>query len=81
MALGAAIACPDRKVILVQADGSACTLSKPCGDGARESRHCRHRIKERRLRGARLEMARVREGELNAKTESMLDLTNPALDW
>jgi acetolactate synthase-1/2/3 large subunit len=28
-----------------------------------------------------LEMARVREGELNAKMESMLDLSNPALDW
>jgi acetolactate synthase-1/2/3 large subunit len=28
-----------------------------------------------------LEMARVRDGELNAKMESMLDLTNPALDW
>jgi acetolactate synthase-1/2/3 large subunit len=28
-----------------------------------------------------LEMARVRGGELNSKMESMLDLTNPALDW
>jgi acetolactate synthase-1/2/3 large subunit len=28
-----------------------------------------------------LEMARVRDGELNAKMESMFDLTKPALDW
>jgi acetolactate synthase I/II/III large subunit len=28
-----------------------------------------------------LEMARVREREMNAKMNSMLDLSNPSLDW
>ena len=28
-----------------------------------------------------LEMARVRENEINARMKSMLDLNNPTLDW
>ena len=82
MALGAAIACPDRKVILVQADGSGMYTVQALWSMAREKADIVAIVlKNDAYAVLGLEMARVREGELNAKMESMLDLTNPALDW
>jgi len=82
MALGAAIACPDRKVILVQADGSGMYTVQALWSMAREKADIVAIVlKNNAYAVLGLEMARVREGELNAKMESMLDLTNPALDW
>ncbi|MBR0696342.1 acetolactate synthase large subunit [Bradyrhizobium lablabi] len=82
MALGAAIACPDRKIILVQADGSGMYTVQALWSMAREKADIVAIIlKNDAYAVLGLEMARVREGELNAKMESMLDLKNPALDW
>jgi acetolactate synthase I/II/III large subunit len=82
LALGAAIACPDRKVVLVQADGSGMYTVQALWSMAREKadvivivlRNDAYAI-------LNLEMARVRDGEMNAKMKSMLNLNNPELDW
>jgi acetolactate synthase I/II/III large subunit len=82
MALGAAIACPDRKIILVQADGSGMYTVQALWSMAREKADIIAIVlKNDAYAVLGLEMARVREGELNPKMESMFDLTNPALDW
>ncbi len=82
LALGAAIACPDRKVVLVQADGSGLYSLPALWTMAREKadvvivllRNDRYNI-------LGLELARVREKDMNARMESMLSLANPAVDW
>jgi acetolactate synthase-1/2/3 large subunit len=82
MALGAAIACPDRKVVHLQADGSGMYTLQALWSMAREKadiivvviRNDAYAILD-------LEMARVREKETNAKMRSMLELSNPTLDW
>ena len=82
MALGAAIACPDRKVILVQADGNGMYTVQALWSMAREKADIIAIVLRNDAYAVLgLEMARVREGELNAKMKSMLDLANPALDW
>jgi acetolactate synthase-1/2/3 large subunit len=82
MALGAAIACPDRKVILVQADGSGMYTVQALWSMAREKADIiAILLRNDAYAVLGLEMARVRDGELNAKMESMFDLTKPALDW
>ena len=82
MALGAAIACPDRKIVLLQADGSGMYTVQALWSMAREKADIVVvLLKNDAYAVLGLEMARVREGELNAKMESMLDLSNPALDW
>ena len=82
MALGAAIACPDRKIILVQADGSGMYTVQALWSMARvKADIIAIVLRNDAYAVLGLEMARVREGELNPKMESMFDLTNPALDW
>ena len=82
MALGAAIACPDRKVVHLQADGSGMYTVQALWSMAREKvdivivvlKNDAYAILD-------LELARVREKETNAKMRSMLTLGNPTLDW
>lgn len=82
MALGAAIACPGRKTVLLQADGSGMYGVQALWTMAREHadivivvlRNDRYNILS-------LEMARVREAEPNARMESMMSLANPVIDW
>jgi acetolactate synthase I/II/III large subunit len=82
MALGAAIACPDRKIILVQADGSGMYTVQALWSMARENADTIAIVlKNDAYAVLGLEMARVRDGELNAKMESMFDLKRPSLDW
>jgi len=82
LALGAAIACPDRQVILVQADGSGMYTVQALWSMAREGADIVAIVlKNDAYAVLELEMARVRDGALNAKMESMFDLANPALDW
>ena len=82
MALGAAIACPDRKIILVQGDGSGMYTVQALWSMAREKVDAiAIVIKNDAYAVLGLEMARVHDGELNTKMESMFDLTKPALDW
>ena len=82
MALGASVACPDRKVVLLQADGSGMCGVQAMWTMARE----RADIVIVLLRNDRynifgLELARVREQAVNARMDSMLSLANPAIDW
>ena len=82
MALGAAIACPDRKVVHLQADGSGMYTVQALWSMAREQADVIILvIKNDAYAILELEMARVREQEMNAKMKSMLDLKNPTLDW
>ena len=82
MALGAAIACPDRKVVHLQADGSGMYTVQALWTMAREKTDVVVvLLKNDAYAILGLEMARVRENELNARMRSMLDLGDPALDW
>lgn len=80
-ALGAAVACPDRKVVLLQADGSGMYTVQALWSMARERADVVVVLKNDAYAILGLEMARVREQGLNAKMRSMLDLNNPTLGW
>ncbi len=82
LALGAAIACPDRKVVHLQADGSGMYTVQALWSMAREKTDIVIVVLKNDLYAILgLEIARVRENELNARMKSMLDLDNPTLDW
>ncbi|WP_406698057.1 acetolactate synthase large subunit [Singulisphaera sp. Ch08] len=82
LALGAAIACPDRKVVLLQADGSGMYTVQALWSMAREEADVIIIVlKNDAYAILGLEMARVRESETNAKMKSMLELGHPAIDW
>jgi acetolactate synthase-1/2/3 large subunit len=82
MAFGAAIACPDRKVIHLQADGSGMYTVQALWSMAREKADVVIvLLKNDAYAVLGIEMARVREQDMNAKTKTMLDLDNPTLDW
>jgi len=82
MALGAAIACPERKVVHLQADGSGMYTVQALWTMAREKTDIVIvLLKNDAYAILGLEMARVRENELNDRMKSTLDLSNPTLDW
>jgi acetolactate synthase-1/2/3 large subunit len=81
-ALGAAIACPERKVVLLQADGCGLYTVQALWSMAREKTNIVVVVlKNDTYAILGLEMARVREKELNSRMKLMLDLSNPTLDW
>ncbi|WPB85630.1 acetolactate synthase large subunit [Sediminicoccus rosea] len=82
MALGAAIACPGRKTVLLQADGSGMYAVQALWTMAREKTDVVIiLLKNDRYNILGLELARVREGAANARMDSMLSLADPAIDW
>ncbi|MGI9287774.1 MAG: acetolactate synthase large subunit [Pseudomonadales bacterium] len=82
VSLGAAIACPDRKVVALQADGSAMYTVQALWTMARESTDITIVLLNNRSYAIlNIELARVGAGEPNAKTLSMLDLSNPNISW
>ena len=82
LALGAAVACPDRKVIALQADGSAMYTLQTLWTMAREQVDVTVVIMNNRSYAIlNIELARVGAGQPNAKTLSMLDLSHPDLDF
>ncbi len=82
MALGAAIACPDRKVVHLQADGCGMYTVQALWSMAREKADVVVvLLKNDAYAILGLEIARVRKSDLNAKTKTMLDLDRPTLDW
>ncbi len=82
LALGAAIACPDRKVVCLQADGSGLYTVQALWSMARERTDVVVIVlKNDAYAILGIELARVREGDANAKMTSMLSLGGPALDW
>jgi acetolactate synthase-1/2/3 large subunit len=82
LALGAAIARPDRKVISLQADGSAMYTVQALWSMAREQADVVVVIMNNRSYAIlNIELARVGAGEPTPKTLSMLDLARPDIDW
>jgi len=86
LALGAAIACPQRKVIALQADGSALYTLQALWTMAREQTDVTVVILNNRSYAIlNVELARVQvgvgAGPPSAKTLSMLSLSQPAIDW
>jgi len=82
LSLGAAIACPDRKVIALQADGSAMYTVQALWTMAREQTDVTIVIMNNRSYAIlNIELASVGAGQPTAKTLSMLDLSRPDINW
>jgi acetolactate synthase-1/2/3 large subunit len=82
LATGAAIACPERKVICLQADGSAMYTVQALWTQAREGLDVTTVVLDNRsyaiLKG---ELANVGAGTTGRKADDMMELDRPALDW
>jgi acetolactate synthase-1/2/3 large subunit len=82
VALGAALACPGRKVVALEADGSAMYTVQSLWTMARENLDVTIVIlANRRYRILDVEMRRTRSGAVGPRADQMLDLSNPAPDW
>jgi acetolactate synthase-1/2/3 large subunit len=82
VAAGAAFACPERKVIALEADGSAMYTLQSLWTMARESLDVAIVIfANRRYRILDIEMQRTKATGFGAAAEGMIDIGNPVLDW
>ena len=82
LSLGAAIACPDQKVIALQADGSAMYTVQALWSMARENTDVTVVIMNNRAYAIlNIELARVGAGQPTPKTLSMFDLSRPDINW
>lgn len=82
VALGAALACPARKVVALEADGSSMYTLQALWSMAREDADVTVvLINNRSYAILNIELARVGADAPNAKTLSMLDLSNPDMDF
>ena len=81
-ATGAAVACPDRKVVCLQADGSAMYTIQALWTQAREALDVTTVIFNNRSYAIlNMELSRVGAGEPGPKALDMLDLSRPDLDF
>lgn len=81
-ALGAAIACPDRKVLALQADGSAMYTVQALWTMARENLDVTTVILNNSSYAIlNIELARVGVTDPGPKAKSLLDLSNPSIQW
>ncbi len=82
LAVGAAVACPDRKVISLEADGSGMYTVQALWTQAREKLNVLTIIwANRAYRILRNELANVGAENPGRKAHDMLSLDDPALDW
>src|SRR5450830_669673 len=82
LALGASIACPNRKTVVLQGDGSAMYTNQALWSMAREKTDVLVVLLRNDGYGIlNIELARVREGDPNDKMLSLMKLSNPTLDW
>jgi acetolactate synthase-1/2/3 large subunit len=82
VATGAAVACPDRKVVCLHGDGGAMYTLQALWTQAREALDVTTVIFANRSYAIlNIELARVGAGDAGPKAFSMLDLHNPELDW
>lgn len=80
--IGAAVACPDRKVVCLQGDGGAMYTISALWTMAREQQDiCVVIFANRKYQILQIELARVGAQSMNKKTLDMLDLSNPDLDF
>ncbi len=81
-AVGAAVACPDRKVICIHGDGGAMYTIQSLWTMAREELDiCIVILANRKYQILQIELARVGAQTMNKKTLDMLDIGNPDLDF
>ena len=81
-ATGAAVACPDRKVIAFQADGSGMYTLQALWTQARERLNVTTLIcNNRRYRILQVELARAGVTEPGSKARSLTSLGNPEINW
>ena len=82
LATGAAVACPDRKVIALQADGSAMYTVQALWTMARENLDVTVILLKNNSYGIlNIELDRVGVAKPGPKALSLLDLSNPVIDW
>lgn len=82
VAVGAAVACPDRKVINLQADGSAMYTNQSLWTMARENLDvCVVIYNNSSYAILNIELMRVGVDNPGERAKSMLDLSNPNIDW
>jgi len=81
-ALGAALACPDRRVIAFQADGSGLYTLQALWSMARENADVTVVVcANRRYRILQAELARTGIAKPGPKAQALTDLTRPVIDW
>ena len=81
MGLGAAVACPDRKTVVFEGDGSGMYTPQALWTMAREKADVTLVVMKNESYGIlNIELARVREGDPNEKMHSMLRVDSPTLD-
>jgi acetolactate synthase-1/2/3 large subunit len=81
-ATGAAVACPDRKVIALQADGSGMYTLQALWSQAREGLDVVTVVcANRSYRILQIELARAGIAEPGRNARAMTDLSHPPLDW
>ncbi|MEO5723969.1 MAG: acetolactate synthase large subunit, partial [Ilumatobacteraceae bacterium] len=82
LATGAAVASPDRKVVCLHGDGGAMYTVQALWTQARENLDVTTVIYANRSYAIlQIELSRVGAGHVGPKALSMLDLSNPSLDW
>jgi acetolactate synthase-1/2/3 large subunit len=82
VALGAALACPGRKVVALEADGSAMYTPQSLWTMARERLDVTIVIlANRRYRILDIEMRRTGAGAVGPRADEMIDLSHPEPDW
>jgi acetolactate synthase-1/2/3 large subunit len=82
VALGAALACPSRKVVALEADGSAMYTPQSLWTMARERLDVTIVIlANRRYRILDIEMRRTGAGAVGPRADQMIDLSHPEPDW
>jgi acetolactate synthase-1/2/3 large subunit len=82
VAIGAAVACPDRKTLCLHGDGGAMYTIQALWTMARESLDvCVVIFANRKYQILQVELARVGAQSMNKQTLDMLDLSNPDLDF
>jgi acetolactate synthase-1/2/3 large subunit len=82
LALGAALACPDRQVINIEGDGSAMYTIQALWSQAREKANIITVIcSNRKYFIIELECMMAGYSSLGAEARATMNLTNPALDW
>ena len=81
-AIGAAVACPDRKVVCIHGDGGAMYTIQSLWTMARERLDiCVIILANRKYQILQIELSRVGAESVTDKTLEMMDLSNPDLDF
>jgi len=81
-AIGAAVACPDRKVVCLESDGSGMYMPQSLWTEAREGLNILTLIlANRKYQILRGEMMNVGASNIGPKASALLDIDRPTIDW